>query len=579
MADNTVQLDILAIDSASNIIQGIADQFGALGALAATGIGAAAGAFDSLVKAGSSEQDVLTLFNATLANSPLKNYSAQLLEMAEAYGATTTFSKDNIISAETVLARYTELSQSVMPDTVKATLGLATAMGEDATSAATTLGKSLSDIAGGSLTMLARTRMLTKEQEDQAKAMAKSGDVAGAQEYILGILNQKTGGMASAMAGTYSGQVKILTDTLDDLWKTMGEQLLPVITPVITQFEKLAVQYGPMIADVFKNTVVPAIQSVVTWFLKLIGGQYNFNSSPIGQFLLTIYAWFVEQGPNIITQGKKIFQDVFQWFATNGPTIMSDAKAVFNAISVGVTQVLPKIIDFVSTELPKLEAWWATNGPTIISTATNLFNNIKNGIQNAITVITPFVATVLKSLSNWWTQYGPQILIIWQNLVKEWQQDGPIIIAVFGAIIAILGFLITAFMNLAGTLITVYAGWTTFWVNAQGTVLNATKNIIAWVQGVITTIGNLVTKITSIPGIPHKAAGGPASGMTLVGEEGPEVVNLPAGSYVNSNKNSRGLGGGGGATYNVVVNNPTPEPASSSIQRVLKNMSYLGMPA
>ena len=191
MADNTVQLDILAIDWASNIIQGIADQFGALGALAATGIGAAAGAFDSLVKAGSSEQDVLTLFNATLANSPLKNYSAQLLEMAEAYGATTTFSKDNIISAETVLARYTELSQSVMPDTVKATLGLATAMGEDATSAATTLGKSLSDIAGGSLTMLARTRMLTKEQEDQAKAMAKSGDVAGAQEYILGILNQK----------------------------------------------------------------------------------------------------------------------------------------------------------------------------------------------------------------------------------------------------------------------------------------------------------------------------------------------------------------------------------------------------
>jgi len=47
----------------------------------------------------------------------------------------------------------------------------------------------------------------------------------------------------------------------------------------------------------------------------------------------------------------------------------------------------------------------------------------------------------------------------------------------------------------------------------------------------------------------ERAAGGAASGLTWVGEKGPELVNLPAGSYVNSAAKSRGMAGGG-----VVVN-------------------------
>jgi hypothetical protein len=42
-----------------------------------------------------------------------------------------------------------------------------------------------------------------------------------------------------------------------------------------------------------------------------------------------------------------------------------------------------------------------------------------------------------------------------------------------------------------------------------------------------------------------RAGGGPASGMTLVGERGPELVNLPVGSYVNSNSASQNMARGG----------------------------------
>ena len=48
------------------------------------------------------------------------------------------------------------------------------------------------------------------------------------------------------------------------------------------------------------------------------------------------------------------------------------------------------------------------------------------------------------------------------------------------------------------------------------------------------------------------ASGGMASGLTVVGERGPELVNLPGGSRVYSNSQSRNMAGGGN-TINVNV--------------------------
>lgn len=61
--------------------------------------------------------------------------------------------------------------------------------------------------------------------------------------------------------------------------------------------------------------------------------------------------------------------------------------------------------------------------------------------------------------------------------------------------------------------------------------------------------GNTVSQPAST-----RAVGGPASGLTLVGERGPELLALPAGSYVHSNANSREMvaaSSGGGDTFNI----------------------------
>ncbi len=66
--------------------------------------------------------------------------------------------------------------------------------------------------------------------------------------------------------------------------------------------------------------------------------------------------------------------------------------------------------------------------------------------------------------------------------------------------------------------------------------------------------GNSATGGHAYGGIVGAATGGVRSNMTMVGEQGPELVDLPPGSRVRSNPDSRrlvGRGGGGGEVYQI----------------------------
>jgi phage-related protein len=64
-----------------------------------------------------------------------------------------------------------------------------------------------------------------------------------------------------------------------------------------------------------------------------------------------------------------------------------------------------------------------------------------------------------------------------------------------------------------------------------------------WAMGLI--LGGPVGGVAGLlKGILGRAGGGPASGLTLVGEKGPELLKLPSGSHIYSNAESRQLAGG-----------------------------------
>ena len=73
----------------------------------------------------------------------------------------------------------------------------------------------------------------------------------------------------------------------------------------------------------------------------------------------------------------------------------------------------------------------------------------------------------------------------------------------------------------------------------------------------------------------------------LVGEKGPElftpkgngtiIPNTALQSYTTSGSSSSGSSSANGNNFNINVYNPTPEAASDSIGRTMRNLSYTGL--
>jgi hypothetical protein len=329
---NIVSIDITAVDNASNVLNNIAGGFSMLGDAAKAGIEMAAGAFQSLLQAGSETQDTMARFNSLVDSSPLAGYKDEMLDLADAIAKKTRFDNDSILATEAQLAIYTNISEKVFPDALKATINMASYMEGDAQAAAKLFGRSLEDIGNGSLNLLYRQKLITEETKNTAEAMISSsgssaaykyeldnvsdavreqalelqkngkfaeaykviwdglGDAqkvmaqkiretdgeAEAQQYIIDALNGKIGNLAEDMGKTFPGQVEILKNKLNDFWQGQGNATEEVLKPLIADFNTLADQALPYV-KIGLDKMNEALAPVVDTFHKLVAGDISVS--------------------------------------------------------------------------------------------------------------------------------------------------------------------------------------------------------------------------------------------------------------------------------------------------------------
>jgi hypothetical protein len=113
------------------------------------------------------------------------------------------------------------------------------------------------------------------------------------------------------------------------------------------------------------------------------------------------------------------------------------------------------------------------------------------------------------------------------------------------------GQIVTQMVNIAKTSVT---NWLQSIPSAISNYFSqAFSNLASWVGRMLDTLSSLTFGILSVPQMqssfvssgtrpPGRASGGSANGLTWVGERGPELVNLPGGSYVNNNQSSASMG-------------------------------------
>lgn len=190
---------------------------------------------------------------------------------------------ESILAVQAKLATFREVGATMdeaggaMDRATQAAFNLAAAGFGEAESNATQLGKALQDPVKG-ITALARAGVTFTEQEkEKIKAMVEAGDVAGAQNLILGALEAQVGGVAEATANA-SEKMAV---GFGELQESVGMALLPafneLVDTLLPVFEELqgplaeiAKTVGGALSDALK-AVSPLIGPLAEAFAKVAG--------------------------------------------------------------------------------------------------------------------------------------------------------------------------------------------------------------------------------------------------------------------------------------------------------------------
>lgn len=298
----------------------------ALGVVGLAGAGVAAGLVfgDMAAEAEKAQAKLESVFKSTGA-AAFTSVEA-LNAHAEALAKSTTFDDDAVKAAQASLLAFGNITGDVFTGATEGAADLAAFMGTDIATAASSLGKVLSDPEAGLGRLQKIIGPLNEEQEKLIQNMIDTGDVAGAQAAILDIVGGKIGTVAEDLAGTSSGQMTQAMNALGEAGESLGVILLPIFT--------LVAQGIKGFAD-FVVANMPIIQSVITTVFGAISKIFAGASGSVGGLSV-------------------IFAGLVAWVKENLPAISSIARQVFGAVGNVIKVLAPILIEIAKVLLPAI---------------------------------------------------------------------------------------------------------------------------------------------------------------------------------------------------------------------------------
>lgn len=432
-----------------------------------------------------------------------------------------------------------------------------------------------------------------KSYDDMSKAVGRSGAAMD---------------LAKAQNSGFNGALDNLKSTLETVGTDIGMKLLPPLTKIIKELANSGIieAFGaaltaltPIISYVASLFIALKINQVIGWFgglfvkVKEAGGAFQYlagiiSKNPIG-LIVTAIAIVI---PLLIDLEQRfhIFSNAVEWIKNAWNGMVEWFTGIFN----GIGQALSNVWQAITTAFNNVTAFLQNWGPTILAIMfwpfslliglvitfkdqiMAVLNALWSGISAGFQAVTGFIQAVFQTASAVvmavWSPIAGFFGGVWNQIRGIFSGVGNFFGAVFGwaanaasgALNSIIGVAsgvynaIASFFRPIGTVAGNMIGGTIRGVvnGIIGMVQNGLNSFISMINGA----AGIINKIPGvhIPGIPHVGlprlafgAKNYAGGVTLVGERGPELVNLPKGADVytatqtaNAFRNSRGGGGG-----------------------------------
>lgn len=383
-------------------------------------------------------------------------------------------------------------------------------------------------------------------------ATSALGDTSGAVDAMGEVLNDTSQNRVEAMRRSVDGWTQDLVNMPGPLGDVaVGVQAFGGDAAMLAGTLSTAViaMKGFSIASA-ASKVASIAGSVATGVATAAQWAWNaaLNANPIGLVVIAIAAlvagiiwawnnvdWFREGLTSAWEWIKGVWEQVPDFFAGVGDAISGFFQGVWDFIQTVFSWTPLGLI---------IENWDAILG---------FFSGIPEKVGAFFTMVKDGIATVFS-----WTPLG-LIIDNWDAILQFFKDiPGNVAnaLATVGDMIA--GPFKTAFNAVAG-----------FWNNSVGKIGFTVPD---WVPGI-------AGKSWSIPDIPMLALGGQitAPGLALVGEAGPELLNLPRGAEVIPLSSGAGAGAGRQTVINVTNHYPRAEPTSTTVNRALATAAAWGV--
>lgn len=303
----------------------------------------------------------------------------------------------------------------------------------------------------------------------------------------------------------------------------------------------IAIFMGPLgIIIALVETYFDQIKDVITAVFEVVFAVLRVAWEVVYTIFIVAMAIIFTIVDVAFTTLKNIVMAVFEFLS---PYI----QAAWDVISGIFSAVLDVIIGVVQTAWDAISTVFTTALDiikTIITTVFNVyktiimtvFTAIKGVVQRGIDAVKSVISRVTGTIKSIWSK-------AWGSIKSKAEEIWGQIEGFFSGAIDTLGGIFGSIADaISGPFKSAFNGIASAW---NSTVGSLSFEIPKWVPG-------MGGKGWSVPNIPQFADGvrNFSGGLALVGEEGPEIVNLPRGADVFSNPESRAMAGqSGGTTY------------------------------
>ncbi len=284
-----------------------------------------------------------------------------------------------------------------------------------------------------------------------------------------------------------------LTDTLDQLKRTLSGAMVPILAgvmPLVTEIAQLIIQYIPQITGLLK----PLFESIMPVFSNLVASLLPVLITLFNAVATEVMPPFLEIFNILITQILPPFIELFNEVIVAILPIIIDLLKISMEVLKPVLELLAELLEVIMPPLISILKWAS--------------EVIQDELQAAFESIRPVIDAALKIFK--------EIIDFVRNVFAgDWEAAWKNVANIFKNIMGSLKEIVKAPINfIISSINTLFRG------------LNKLK-IPKWVPGV----GG---KGINLPLIPELAKGGviTSAGAAIINEAGPEEVILPTGAKV-----------------------------------------------